>query len=179
MKTEAEIRKTMAIKKLLEAECVKLKIENLQLSHSEIKQKVMSNLSDRFSKNTLRTKFPEWIENDKSVIPEDVMVSAPISEEQANFTIAQEQTWKSLRFLIGRLSGLKSYKEQRQIASTNRELVEKTKHHRLKIIKQENDMDLKETHGLSQRLYYLLGDFLKLLDDEVDVRKAKSDIGSR
>jgi hypothetical protein len=153
---------------------MKLKTENPALSHSEIKKTAMSNLLDRFSRNTLRTKFQEWVENDMGVIPEDVVVSSPVSEEHAKFTRAQEQTWESLRFLIGHLCGLKSYEEQRQIASSNREIVEKTKHHRLKIIKQENDMDLKETHGLSQRLYYLLGDFLKLLDDEVDIRQAKS-----
>jgi ParB-like nuclease domain len=157
------VRKVEAIQKAVEQnpqrKCIIDKLDSGEISVNEADQIIKASEED---------------DDDDGVIPEENVMSGSISPEQAEFTRSQQETWKALRYLIGRLSGLRTYDEQRAVASTNRELVEKTDAHRLKIIKQENDMDLRETHGLSQRLSYLLNRFLQQLDDEIDLKKAKA-----
>jgi len=158
---------------------------------SEIRQKIYTDCKDIWARHYIQHFWPEWLKNpanikrayagqvamrakqeqkaarstslENALIDQQSPNTAVLSEEHKLYIKNQEESYDSLRLLIANLSGLETHEERNKISNNNRELVEKTKEYRFKILKQMNDYDVRETYGLSQTLYHLLNDFLQQL----------------
>jgi hypothetical protein len=95
---------------------------------------------------------------------------SPISiEEERKHDDSVDDQYHHMKNLIELLSGV-DYLEEKD---SNLALVSKTKEHRFKIVKQLSDLDVKAIYTYGRTLAHILNDYLKLLDDELDIRKTK------
>ncbi|CAN5235975.1 hypothetical protein BH18THE2_BH18THE2_34630 [soil metagenome] len=87
---------------------------------------------------------------------------------------AVDRQYHHIRSLIDLLSGLDYVNER----DNNLTLVEKSKEHRIKLVKQLSDLDVKTVYTYGRTLAMILNDYLKQLDDELGVRQAKEKLVS-
>jgi ParB-like chromosome segregation protein Spo0J len=100
---------------------------------------------------------------------------SPISvEQELKHDDAVDDQYHHVRSLIELLAGIDYIKERK----SNLELVDKTKEHRFRIIKRLSDLDVKAIYTDCRTLAHILNDYLKQLDDELDVRQAKEKLVS-
>jgi hypothetical protein len=106
---------------------------------------------------------------------EEEQYNSPISvKQEQKHDEAVDQQYHHMRSLIELLSGVDYIKEK----DGNLVLVEKTKEYRFKLIKQLSDLDVKTIYAYGRALAMILNDYMKQLDDELDVRQAKEKLVS-
>jgi hypothetical protein len=102
-------------------------------------------------------------------------IRSPISvQEELRHDDHVDDQYDYMRRLIELLSGVDYIKER----GGNLELVERTKDHRFKLIKKLSDLDVKTIYTYGRSLSLILNDYMKQLDNELDVRKAKGKLVS-
>jgi ParB-like chromosome segregation protein Spo0J len=100
---------------------------------------------------------------------------SPISvQEELRHDDHVDDQYDYMRRLIELLSGVDYIKER----GGNLELVERTKDHRFKLIKKLSDLDVKTIYTCGRTLSLILNDYMKQLDNELDVRQAKEKLVS-
>jgi hypothetical protein len=90
-------------------------------------------------------------------------------EQERKHDDAVDNQYHHMRNLIELLSGVDYVKER----DSNLVLVDKTKEHRFKLIKRLSDLDVKTIYTDGRALTLILNDYMKQLDNELDVRQSK------
>jgi hypothetical protein len=122
-----------------------------------------------------RTEMSKPETDDETEEEEALPMRSPISvQEELRHDDHVDDQYDYMRRLIELLSGVDYIKER----GGNLELVERTKDHRFKLIKRLSDLDVKTVYTYGRTLALILNDYLKQLDNELDVRQAKEKLVS-
>lgn len=176
--------------------CDAVKLENPELSNPEIQRKVYDAVKKVWSFGAVRQCWPDWIKNPRKMAAgkkggrgkkkeqeqeqstetttETSTAADAIANEFDTVLESNKARFDALDSLIENLCGLPFSEQQ----GSKHDLVTNTKDHRLKIVKQLDDYNLKQTYGKSQKLYLLLEDLIKQFDSELESRRENKELTS-